>query len=133
MEIAPRIVVDKKAGLGKPVIKGSHVPVDLILEKLAGGMSYEEIISEYGIYKEDILAVLGYARKISARGINNQKIESRPASKTKFVTVVLVLLAGIVGFTVVEKFHGSINNLSVGGVILLIPSTLFWLKFRQYD
>lgn len=133
MEIPPKIVVDKKVGLGKPVIEGSHVPVDLILEKLAGGMSYEEIISEYGIYKEDILAVLGYARKISAWGINNQKMEERPASKTKFVTVVLVLLAGIVGFTGVEKFHGSINNLSVGGVMLLIPLTLFWLKFRQYD
>jgi uncharacterized protein (DUF433 family) len=38
--------------------------VDLILGKLAGGMTYEEVIEEYEITKEDILAVLDYAAKI---------------------------------------------------------------------
>ncbi|HHT9120132.1 MAG TPA: DUF433 domain-containing protein [Candidatus Hypogeohydataceae bacterium YC41] len=47
MEIAPRISVDEKVCFGKPVIKGTRIPVDLILGKLAGGMSYEEIIKEY--------------------------------------------------------------------------------------
>lgn len=63
MEIAPRIIVDEKIKFGKPVIKGTRLPVDLIIGKLAGGMTYEEIIAEYDITREDILAALDYAAK----------------------------------------------------------------------
>ena len=63
MEIAPRISVDEKIRFGKPVITGTRVPVGLIVGKLAGGMSYEEVIAEYEITREDILAVLDYAAK----------------------------------------------------------------------
>jgi len=63
MEIAPRIEADEKVRFGKPVIKGTRVPVDLVLGKLAGGMTYEEVMAEYDITKEDILAVLNYASK----------------------------------------------------------------------
>ena len=63
VEIAPRITVDKDVRFGKPVIKGTRVPVDLILGKLAGGMSYEEVMAEYELTKEDILAALDYAAK----------------------------------------------------------------------
>lgn len=70
MEIAHRIVVDEKIRFGKPVIKGTRVPVDLILGKLAGGMTYEEVIKEYDISREDILAVLNYtARMLSEEEI----------------------------------------------------------------
>lgn len=64
MEIAHRIIVDEKIRFSKPVIKGTRVPVDLILGKLAGGMTYEEVIKEYEISREDILAVLNYAAKM---------------------------------------------------------------------
>ena len=63
MEIAPKIVVDEKVHFGKPVVKGTRVPIDLILGKLAGGMTYEEVMAEYDLTKEDILAVLDYAAK----------------------------------------------------------------------
>lgn len=63
MEIAPRIAIDEKIRFGKPVIKGTRVPVDLVLGKLAGGMTYEEVMTEYDLTKEDILAVLDYAAK----------------------------------------------------------------------
>jgi len=63
MEIAHRITVDPEVRFGKPVIAGTRVPVDLILGKLAGGMTYEEIMAEYEINREDILAVLDYAAK----------------------------------------------------------------------
>jgi uncharacterized protein (DUF433 family) len=66
MEIAPRISVDEKIRFGKPVIRGTRVPVDLIMGKLAGGMTYEEVIAEYEITREDILAVLSYAAGILA-------------------------------------------------------------------
>ena len=66
MEIAPRISVDEKVRFGKPVITGTRVPVDLILGKLAGGMTYEEVMAEYEITREDILATLDYAAKTLA-------------------------------------------------------------------
>ncbi|MFB0510275.1 MAG: DUF433 domain-containing protein [bacterium] len=64
MEIAPRISVDPKIRFGKPVITGTRVPVQVVLGKLASGMTHEEIIKEYEITNEDILAVLNYATKI---------------------------------------------------------------------
>ncbi len=63
MEIAPRISVDEKIRFGKPVITGTRIPIDLIIGKLAGGMTYKEIMDEYEITREDILAVLNYAAK----------------------------------------------------------------------
>ena len=63
MEIAPRISIDEKVRFGKPVIKGTRVPVDLVIGKLAGGMTYEEVMSEYDLTREDILAALDYAAK----------------------------------------------------------------------
>jgi uncharacterized protein (DUF433 family) len=63
MEIAPRISIDEKVRFGKPVIKGTRVPVDLIIAKLAGGMTYEEVMSECDLTREDILAALDYAAK----------------------------------------------------------------------
>jgi uncharacterized protein (DUF433 family) len=66
MEIAPRISVDEKVRFGKPVIRGTRVPVDLIIGKLAGGMTYEEVMAEYEITREDLLAVLDYAAKLLA-------------------------------------------------------------------
>jgi uncharacterized protein (DUF433 family) len=63
MEIAPRITVDEKVRFGKPVIKGTRVTVDLILGKLAGGMTYEEVMTEYDLTKDDILAAIDYAAK----------------------------------------------------------------------
>ena len=63
MEIVPKISVDEKVRFGKPVITGTRVPVDLILAKLGGGMTYEEVMAEYEITRKDILAVLDYASK----------------------------------------------------------------------
>ena len=63
-EIAPGIVVDPKVKVGKPVIKGTRVPVELVLGKLAGGMTQEEVMTEYGLSRGDILAALGYAAHI---------------------------------------------------------------------
>ena len=61
MVLTANICIDEKIKGGKPVIKGTRVPVDLILGKLAGGMTYEEIMKEYDITKTDILSVLEYA------------------------------------------------------------------------
>ncbi|MEW6663387.1 MAG: DUF433 domain-containing protein [Bacillota bacterium] len=63
-EILPNIVIDPMIKGGKPVIKGTRVPVDLILGKLASGISYEELMSEYELKKEEILAALHYAASL---------------------------------------------------------------------
>jgi len=60
-EIAPGIVVDRQVGFGKPVIKGTRVPVDLVIGKMAGGMTIEEVMKEYDLKREDILNALSYA------------------------------------------------------------------------
>jgi uncharacterized protein (DUF433 family) len=70
MEIAPRISVDERVRFGRPVITGTRVLVDLVLGKLAGGMTYDKIIREYDLTVEDILACLDYAaKKISGEEI----------------------------------------------------------------
>lgn len=50
---------------GKPVIKGTRIPVYLILELLAAGMSVDDVLEEYPeLTREDIQAALEYASKI---------------------------------------------------------------------
>ena len=59
-----RIIVDQKIMHGKPVIKGTRVPVEVILGALIGGMTYEEIEKEYGLKKEEVIAVIRYAASL---------------------------------------------------------------------
>jgi uncharacterized protein (DUF433 family) len=67
---AERIVIDKKIMHGKPVVKGTRVPVDIVVGSLAGGMTFEEIQEEYGIITEDIRACLAYAAEL----INSERV-----------------------------------------------------------
>jgi len=66
-DLLNRIESNKDIMFGKSVIKGTRLPVDLILEKLAYGKTEEEIIESYPfITKEDIKACLLYGAKKSA-------------------------------------------------------------------
>jgi uncharacterized protein (DUF433 family) len=58
-----RIVIDPEIQHGKPIIKGTRIPVTRIIGGLAGGMTKEEIIQEYEISEEDIRAALLYANE----------------------------------------------------------------------
>ncbi len=74
VELAPRIVVDDKVRFGRPVIQGTRVPVDLVLGKLAGGMTVEAVATEYELTREDVLAALSYAaRTVAAEEIRAVK------------------------------------------------------------
>jgi uncharacterized protein (DUF433 family) len=66
VELAPRIVVSKRVRFGRPVIRGTRVPVDRVVGELAGGMSFEQVMAEYGLEREDILAALRYAADLLA-------------------------------------------------------------------
>jgi uncharacterized protein (DUF433 family) len=64
-ELLDRITVDSDVLVGKPVIRGTRVPVYLIVELVAHGMSQKEILKEYPRLKEeDIKASLLYASKL---------------------------------------------------------------------
>ncbi len=56
-----RVIIDPDIQHGKPVIKGTRVPITRIIGGLGGGMTKEEIIQEYEISDEDINAALKYA------------------------------------------------------------------------
>jgi uncharacterized protein (DUF433 family) len=57
-----RIVADREILGGKPVIRGTRIAVELILDLLAAGQSESEILASYpGLTREDILACLSYA------------------------------------------------------------------------
>ena len=59
-----RIVIDPEIQHGKPVIRGTRVPLTRIVGGLAGGMTKEEIMREYEITEEDIEAALIYAAEL---------------------------------------------------------------------
>lgn len=63
-----RITYNPKIFGGKPIIKGTRISVEFILELLASAMTPEEIVKEYPqLTKRDILAVLDYAAKTVKR------------------------------------------------------------------
>jgi uncharacterized protein (DUF433 family) len=69
-ELMDRIVVDPEILVGKPVIKGTRIPVYLIIEFLANGLTQEEILYQYPtLKKEDIKAALLYASKCLDRQV----------------------------------------------------------------
>ena len=59
-----RIVIDPEIQHGKPIIRGTRVPVARIVGGLAGGMTIEEIIREYEVSEEDVRAALSYAAEL---------------------------------------------------------------------
>ena len=57
-----RIEINPKIMLGKPVIKGTRITVELILEKLAAGESVDEILAEHPrLEREHIQAALMFS------------------------------------------------------------------------
>ena len=63
-----RIIFNQNILGGKPIIKGTRISVDFILELLSSGMAIEEILKEYKhLKKQDILEALDYASKAIKR------------------------------------------------------------------
>jgi len=71
MEWEERIVVDPEIMVGKPVVKGTRLTVEFILELLSQGWNEDSILENYpGLTHEDILACLAYAKAT----LSSQKI-----------------------------------------------------------
>lgn len=61
-EIEGRIAIDPKIAVGKPVIKGTRITVEFVIDLLANGWTLETILENYPqLRREDIQACLVYA------------------------------------------------------------------------
>lgn len=62
MSVHPRIISDPKVMMGKPVIRGTRITVELILRLLSEGRTTAELLDDYPhLALEDIQAALAYA------------------------------------------------------------------------
>ena len=66
MNLSERITINPEICHGKPTIRGLRYTVESILELLSSGMDIENILADYeDLEREDILAALDYARRLS--------------------------------------------------------------------
>ena len=62
MTIHERIAVNPRVMSGKPVIRGTRIPVELLLRKLSGGASEADLLDAYPrLTREDLHAAMRYA------------------------------------------------------------------------
>lgn len=67
MTVTHRIETNPKVMMGKPVIRGTRIPVELILRKLSEGASEKELLDAYPrLSGDDIKAAMGYAADMLA-------------------------------------------------------------------
>jgi len=65
MSAKDRIIIDPQILVGKPVIKGTRLSVEFIVNLLAQGWTEKQICNSYpGVQREDILACLEYASEM---------------------------------------------------------------------
>jgi uncharacterized protein (DUF433 family) len=70
-ELLNRVEINPKIMLGKPVIKGTRIPVEMILRKLGANIAVDEILTDYPrLTREDVQAALVYA----AEALGTEKI-----------------------------------------------------------
>jgi uncharacterized protein (DUF433 family) len=65
-EVSPGVTVDPRVRFGKPVIKGTRLPVAFVLYQLAAGVSMEEFAREFDVSQEEIRNAIAYAADLVA-------------------------------------------------------------------
>lgn len=64
-DLLDRVTVDPAVCHGQPCIRGTRVPITVILDALAAGMTVEEIIEQYPtLTADDVLAVMQFRRQM---------------------------------------------------------------------
>jgi len=67
MDYSNRIISNPEIMLGKPIIKGTRITVELILRKIADGMNIDELLKGYPQLKRAaVLAALSYSADVIA-------------------------------------------------------------------
>lgn len=75
-DLMDRIVVDPKIMVGKPVIKGTRIPVYTVLEFIESGHTIDDITEAYpDLDKEDVKAAIRYARDV----VEREEVKARRA------------------------------------------------------
>lgn len=65
MDWRDRITVDPRILVGKPVVKGTRIAVEMVVDLLAAGWTHRQILDSYPtLREEDVRACLGYASEI---------------------------------------------------------------------
>jgi uncharacterized protein (DUF433 family) len=60
-----RITIDPKILVGKPIIKGTRIAVEFVVDLLGRGWTFEQILREYDhLKREDLQACLAYASEV---------------------------------------------------------------------
>jgi uncharacterized protein (DUF433 family) len=68
MTITDRIEVNPRVMLGKPVVRGTRIPVELLLRKLSEGATESDLLKAYpGLTRDDLHAAMRYAADTLAR------------------------------------------------------------------
>jgi len=59
------VIVDPKVLVGKPVIRGTRISVELLMDRLADGWSMEQILESYPrVTREDVLAAIAFVTEV---------------------------------------------------------------------
>lgn len=65
MCVSNRVVIDSEIHHGRPVIRGTRLPVTIVVGRLAGGMSFAEVEREYDITADDIRDALRFVMELA--------------------------------------------------------------------
>ena len=76
-QLYPRIESDPAILHGKPVIQGTRLSVEVLLENIAGGDSFDQLLEDYPfLSREDITAALEYAAHLAATAYEQDQAAS---------------------------------------------------------
>ena len=80
-QLLRRVMSDPKIMVGKPIIRGTRIPVEMIVRMVAQGMTAQEILADYPrLEPEDIAAALHYAAATLAHeDVYTFEVETIPA------------------------------------------------------
>lgn len=77
-DLLKRISIDPRICFGKPCIRGHRIWVSLVLDFLASGMTTEEVMRDYDLQHDDVLACIAYAAEMTRERYVDIPLETSP-------------------------------------------------------
>lgn len=76
-----RIVQDPAILSGKPVVRGTRIPVEMVLDSLAHNPDFDELLADYPrLTMDDVKACLAYARSLAAAAVGREEVAASASS-----------------------------------------------------
>jgi uncharacterized protein (DUF433 family) len=79
-DLLKRISINPRVCFGKPCVKGRRIWVSLVLDFLASGMSQEDVMKEYDLERDDVLACIAYGAEMSRERYVDIPLETVPCN-----------------------------------------------------